>query len=201
MDGTLIDSTHAVPAAFIATLDELGGPPADTDAVVAAYALGVPEVILAHLLARPLQAGESDRYYNRLLTADVQPYPGLRAALATVSAQLPVALFTGASRRSATILLQRAGLADLISVVVGGDEVTRPKPAPDGILEACRRLGCSPSSTAYLGDAPTDLLAARAAGACSVAAGWGHLYSPEASADITLTHPGQIVEILPVVKR
>lgn len=49
------------------------------------------------------------------------------------------------------------------------------------------------------GDAPTDLLAARAAGALAVAAGWGH-YSPEASADVILTIPDQMGDLLPAAE-
>lgn len=196
MDGTLVDSAEVVPAAFIAAVEELGGSPVDVSDVVTAYTLGVPEVILAHLLGRSLQDGECNRYYERLRTAAVHPYPGVHDTLAGLRHRWPIGVFTGASVLSARILLRRAGLADLLCVLVGGDEVQRPKPAPDGILEACRRLGCSPAAVAYVGDAPTDLLAARAAGVVAVAAGWGHLYSPDSPADVTLTAPHQVRDLL-----
>ena len=35
MDGTLIDSSRVVPAAFVATIEELGGPTLDRDEVIA----------------------------------------------------------------------------------------------------------------------------------------------------------------------
>jgi len=54
---------------------------------------------------------------------------------------------------------------------------------------------------AYIGDAPTDLEAARAAGAIAVAAGWGHLYDPAAVADHTLTHPAQALALINGVVR
>lgn len=196
MDGTLIDSATAVPATFAALVAELGGPSVDTSAVEAAYPLGIPEVILARLLGRSLREGEGDLYYKRLRTAKIRPYPGVREALAAMHGRWPTGIFTGSSQAAAVISISIAGLADLLPVVVGGDQVNRPKPAPDGILMACRRLGQSPADVAYVGDSPTDLLAARAAGAVAVAAGWGHLYSAEAAADFTLTAPGQVCDLL-----
>jgi HAD superfamily hydrolase (TIGR01509 family) len=47
---------------------------------------------------------------------------------------------------------------------VGCDEVPRSKPAPDGVLEACRALGVEPSETILIGDSRFDEGAAKAAG-------------------------------------
>jgi HAD superfamily hydrolase (TIGR01509 family) len=49
-------------------------------------------------------------------------------------------------------ILQRAGLTDLIEVAVDGNTIVaerlRPKPAPDTLLAACRRLGVQPEHAA-----------------------------------------------------
>ena len=52
-----------------------------------------------------------------------------------IGRRCPIGVFTGASLLSARILLGGAGLAGLFGVLVGGDEVERPKPAPDGVLD------------------------------------------------------------------
>jgi len=49
-------------------------------------------------------------------------------------------------------------------VVVGRRAGERPKPAPDGLLAACRALDADPASTVMLGDSSWDHDAARAAG-------------------------------------
>ena len=72
----------------------------------------------------------------------------------------------------------------------------RPTPAGDGLVEVARRLATPPAALFYLGDAPTDLQAATAAGARSVAVAWGHLYDPDAPADHTLDHPAQALDLL-----
>jgi phosphoglycolate phosphatase len=48
--------------------------------------------------------------------------------------------------------------------VIGRDAARRPKPAPDGLLEACERLGVDPGEAVMIGDSTWDLEAARAAG-------------------------------------
>ena len=196
MDGTLIDSTEVVASAFVATVRELGARSVDVAAVTAAYALRVPEVILAHLIGRNLNKGESDGFYERLRAAVVHPYAGVHETLVGIYGQWPMGVFTGSTLLSAQILLSRAGLINLVPVLVGGDEIERPKPAPDGILEVCHRLKQLPTGVAYIGDAAVDMAAARAAGAVAVAAGWGHLYSADSSAHVTLTAPHQIHELL-----
>ncbi|WP_432541482.1 GNAT family N-acetyltransferase [Kineococcus sp. SYSU DK002] len=196
MDGTLLDSTRVVPAAFVGAVAELGGPAVDVDEVVAAYSLGVPEAMLTHLLRRPLRPGEAEAYYRRLEGAAVDPYPGVAQTLDDLrAAGHRVAVFTGAAVRGARTLLRAAGLQ--VDVLIGGDLVERPKPAPDGLLLAARTLGVDPSDLLYVGDAPTDLGAARAAGAHAVAAAWGHLHDPAVSADATWRSPREALRVLP----
>jgi HAD superfamily hydrolase (TIGR01509 family) len=188
MDGTLLNSTTAVPDAFIDTVRELGGPSYSRSEVVDAYSLGVPEVILAHLVRRRVTDEEAERYYGRLSNANVAPYDGITAVLAELrfSGHLLV-VFTGASTRAATLLLGAAAID--VDLLVGGDQVERPKPAPDGLIAVAQQLGLATASLAYIGDAPMDLQAAKSAGAHSVAAAWGHLYDSSQPADTTLARP------------
>jgi len=196
MDGTLLDSSVAVPAAFVATVRRLGGAPVTPEQVVASYPIGPAEALLPHLLGRDLAAGESEVYYDELATAIVRPYPGVAEVLSALQARgHRLAVFTGASHRAAVMLLTRAGI--FADVLVGGDEVPHPKPAGDGLLLAARRLGISAGAIAYIGDAPNDIGAARAAGSTSVAAAWGHQYNPAVAAHVTLAAPGEALALLP----
>lgn len=196
MDGTLVDSTSVVPLAFADALSELGAPPVDTAGVVAAYSLGVPEVILAHLLGRPLADGEAEAYYRRLEDVRVQAYPDVLDALAGLRERgHRVAVFTGAAVRGARSLLGAAGID--VDVLVGGDMIDRPKPAPDGLRLAAQLLHAPIDQVIYIGDAPADVRAAQAAGARAVAAAWGHLYDVSVPADATWTSPLQALDLLP----
>lgn len=195
MDGTVLDSTRVMPDAFIRAVQELGGPAVDRDDVFAAYPLGVPEVILAHLLRRELADGEHEAYYRHLAGAAVACYPGVADVLAGLRRLgHPVVVYTGASTRAASMLFAGAGVE--VDLLVGGDQVPHPKPAPDGLFTVAGRLAVAPASLAYVGDSVLDLRAARAAGARSVAAGWGHLYDDSEPADVTLLSPGDVLDLL-----
>ncbi len=64
--------------------------------------------------------------------------------------------------------LRGAGLAHLFPVIVGADQVTRGKPAPDTFLRAAALLQLSPEHCAVFEDADLGLEAARAAGMLAV---------------------------------
>ncbi len=195
MDGTLLDSGVAVPAAYVATMREVGVPPVTPAQVVDRYSLGPPERILADLLGPDLAAVAAEVYYRRLAQADVTLYPGVASVLRSLRARgHPVAVFTGSSSRAAAILLASAGVSP--DLVVGGDEVARPKPAGDGLVLAASRLGVPASSLAYIGDAPNDLRAARAVSGLAAAAAWGHQYDPAEPADVTLAAPDGALDLL-----
>ncbi|HYX80397.1 MAG TPA: HAD-IA family hydrolase, partial [Actinomycetota bacterium] len=124
-------------------------------------------------------------------------YPGIEETLARLASRIPLGVFTGASIRACRILLGTVGLLPRFTALVGGDEVARSKPYPDGILEACRRIGVHPHDAAYVGDAPYDLAAARSSGARALAAAWGHQYQPGEPSDGVVEHPAQLLEYLP----
>ncbi|WP_405659938.1 HAD family hydrolase [Streptomyces sp. NBC_01166] len=195
MDGTLLDTSVVVPAAFVKTVQALGGRSVDAAEVVGAYWRGTPEVILEHLVGRQLAPDEMDLYYQELESAAPALYPGVREVFDALRTQGRVcAVFTGASTRAALMLLKSAGLE--VDLVIGGDQVQRSKPAPDGILLAADKLGTDATQLAYVGDSPLDLRAARAAGGHSAAAGWGHMYDAAEPANSILAHPQEALDLL-----
>jgi phosphoglycolate phosphatase len=60
-------------------------------------------------------------------------------------------------------ILGREGLLEPFDVIVGGEDVSRHKPDPEGLLSAIERLGGSSSSSLYVGDSVTDAETARRA--------------------------------------
>ena len=199
MDGTLIDSTQAVTSAYRQAVLQGGGRNYEPGAIVAAYPVGPPLAILTHLLGRA--AGEADllAYHTSLagLTDLVGVYPGIRDALGDLqAANVPLAVFTGGSSRAARIILGGTGLARHFAVVVGGDEVARPKPEPDGVKLACDMLGVELKDAGYVGDSPLDLEAARRSGARAIASAWGHLYMADAPSDVAVSHPRELLRLV-----
>jgi HAD superfamily hydrolase (TIGR01509 family) len=198
MDGTLFDSSKVVPDAYIATVAELAGRTLTREQVIAAYAVGPPAVLLAHLIGVPVDGDSVARYHAALElgASSLRAYPGIEEALGDLGAYASLAVFTGADRTAALMLLEVTGLARRFDAVVGSDEIERPKPDPEGILEACRRLGARPERAAYVGDSVRDLEAARRSGALAVAPAWGHEFDREVPADAVAETPGDLVRLL-----
>ena len=60
-------------------------------------------------------------------------------------------------------VLLREGITELFDAVVGGDDVPRHKPHPDGIYKALNHLNSIPHKTVYVGDSAVDAMAAASA--------------------------------------
>lgn len=198
MDGTLLDSSRTVPAAYAAAIFELCGRECSEDEVISAYGAGPAAALIAVFTGRQSTSEDVDCWHRHLeerlhLTA---LYEGVIDALENLrSAGLALGVFTGATRRAALAQLEHSGLASLFDTVVASDEIERVKPAPDGLLLAASRLGVSPRATAYVGDARNDLRCARAVEALAVAAAWGHLFEPDDGPHIVAATPRDLVRL------
>jgi HAD superfamily hydrolase (TIGR01509 family) len=81
------------------------------------------------------------------------------------SRNIPIALATSTSERSARWMIEKAGLTPYFSAWAFGSEVTHGKPAPDIFLLAKTRLGVAdPARCVVFEDSPAGLSAALAAG-------------------------------------
>ena len=98
-------------------------------------------------------------------------FPGVEDALRKMrNAEFKMAIASNAPRVSAEDLMRSIGLHGLFDAIVGADEVENPKPAPDSILLACERCGCTPTKAIYFGDMPMDIKAGRRASVNAVIA-------------------------------
>lgn len=89
-------------------------------------------------------------------------------------------------------LLVHLGLASLLSVVVGPEDVPHPKPAPDMLRLALDRLGVSPAEALYVGDMRVDIETARAAGV----AVWVIPTGSDEAAALALGQPDRLMRTL-----
>ncbi|WP_084963137.1 HAD family hydrolase [Thermoactinospora rubra] len=172
LDGTLVDTMGSVPRAYAAAIRALGGPEVTPDQVVEVWHMGPTPVVLAHFLGREATEDDLECYFRHAAT-DVRVFPGVAdmlRALARTGVRLGV--YTTATRRAAARVLASTGLAGYFSAVVAGDEVARPKPAPEGLELACELLGVRAAEAAYVGNEEVDLRCAEAAGSLGVHAAW-----------------------------
>lgn len=102
--------------------------------------------------------------HERAAIARSRPMPRLEEAWA-LAQPVPRAVVTLLPEAVARGLLAAHGITDPGLVIVGRARDQRPKPAPDGVLAACARLGVRPGAAVMIGDSTWDHEAARAAGA------------------------------------
>ena len=101
----------------------------------------------------------------RLVGEDVpwmEAAPGFLARAGEMG--VPVGLVTSSWRRI-TEVVAAAAPAPGFAAVVAGDDVARPKPAPDAYLEGARRFGAPIERCLIVEDSPTGIRAAVASGA------------------------------------
>lgn len=134
--------------------------------------------------AEPLARARAmaDEFYetaDRLGHRHVALFPGVLEMLEALDADgVPMAVVTNNRRSTASALIRHAGLPASLSIVVGEEDVSRPKPDPEGVYLAIaaleRGLGRSiaPERTLFVGDSQSDAGAATASGTIGVGAGW-----------------------------
>jgi pyrophosphatase PpaX len=130
----------------------------------------------------------------------VTEYAGIRELLASLkSAGHPVAIVTGKGDWMARLTLEQVDLLTPFEVIIGAESTTRHKPDPDPLLLCAARLGVDPVRCLYIGDAPNDILAARAAGMVDVWAEWGPFPASELAPfapSHALQHPMDMIALL-----
>lgn len=175
LDGVVADSEPLHVRAWVQVLGALGvRPEALTEERLRAW-VGIPDVSMVAGLVREhgleLPAEEllarKRSAYRDLLPRSLRSFPGVVEQLCAWDGT-PLALATATARREAELMLSILGLRERFRVVVTGDDVARPKPAPDGYRLAVERLGLAPAACAAVEDAPHGLQAARAAGLTAV---------------------------------
>jgi pyrophosphatase PpaX len=179
LDGTIVDSGWIILASYRhATTTVLGRDYPD-------------EVLLAHVGAgdleeqmREFDAERSDelarayREFYAPLHSELQAFPGMLELLRRLDEEGRTLGIVSAKRHDIVQLaLDALGFGDTLDIVVGSDEAPRGKPHPDQILLALERLGADPDQTAYVGDAPFDVAAAKAAGVHAVGVTWGGIHT------------------------
>jgi beta-phosphoglucomutase family hydrolase len=71
---------------------------------------------------------------------------------------------SGSNKANIRAMLENIGVSEDFPIVVSGEEVARPKPAPDIFLAAAQKIGVEPAQCLVIEDTDHGVRAARAAG-------------------------------------
>ncbi len=78
--------------------------------------------------------------------------------------KIPMAIGTGASRRSAEVQLEKLGITQYFDAIVTADDVTRHKPEPETFLKCAELIGVQADKCQVLEDGVLGMEAAKTAG-------------------------------------
>lgn len=185
LDGTLADTSGDLLAAANSCFEDLGMAVRLKPETDAGVALRGGRAMLSRGIERetgaPADPAILDAQYRPLLLAyeraiDVHTvlYPGVMAAIERLqSAGIATGICTNKPEYLAEILLNKLGVRDAFSSLIGADTLAVRKPDPEPYFEAVRRAGGDVARSCLIGDTLTDHSTARAAGVPSVLVTFG----------------------------
>jgi len=178
LDGTVIDSGAIILASMRhAAKEVLGAEPPDELLMAAVGGPGLEAQMQELAADRVEELVNVYRAHNEPLHEGLVCCAGIDEVLVRLKEEgRRLGIVTAKRRMTVDLAFNVVPLRHLFDTVVGGDETERHKPDPEPLLLALERLDATPAEAAYVGDAPFDILAAKAAGMYSIAVTWGGIH-------------------------
>jgi pyrophosphatase PpaX len=195
LDGTVVDSVELIILSFQHAIREVLGREMSREEAIAWVGMPLHEQMERF---SPEQADElvevyrefNHREHDRMLTL----YEGIQDLLYTLrKAGVKVGLVTSKSRFTTQMAFDLTGIEAYFDATVCAGEASDNKPSPAPILACLEQLGVEPSAAAYVGDSPSDIQAALAAGVIAIAVTWGVFHADRLVAE----KPDVLVHTIP----
>jgi phosphoglycolate phosphatase-like HAD superfamily hydrolase len=198
MDGTLVDTFNLIAESYDYAIGSLTRKQLDGSRASGAQGYTLEEALAKGLPVSdvPKALGRFHDYFDKNFNSRANVFPGIKRSLVALRRRgVGLAVFTGQTRRATEITLQRTDLKDFFTEIVTADDVTEPKPSPEGLKLAMEGIRADPDGTVYVGDDPDDVYASRGAGVKTAAALWGSVRRNELVAlqpDFTFSKPTDV---------
>jgi pyrophosphatase PpaX len=202
LDGTVVDSGPIILASMRhATREVLGRDFGDAELMQAVGGPGLEAQMAVFAPERVAELVQVYRAHNEPLHDELEACVGMEDVLLRLHADgHRLGVVTAKRRSTVELAFARVPVAHLFETVVGGDETERHKPDPAPLLLAAERMQADPAETAYVGDSPFDIRAAKAAGMHAVAVTWGRIHERDRLAreepDAIVDAPKELLEHL-----
>ncbi|MCK8515961.1 HAD-IA family hydrolase [Methylonatrum kenyense] len=146
------------------------------------------------------------RLYRQQISDRTRPFPGMLGVLDTLEARgIAWAVATNKPKDLSEPVLAAFDLLERADALLCGDQVQRPKPHPEMLLELCAMLGVTPAEAVMVGDAKRDITAGHAAGMRTLGCLFGYLCAEDRptrwGADGLLQEPLDLLRWLEHVER
>ncbi|OGO92870.1 MAG: phosphoglycolate phosphatase [Coxiella sp. RIFCSPHIGHO2_12_FULL_44_14] len=181
LDGTLLDTAPDLSFALNQVLQEHQLPPVPLEEIRPFVAHGARGMITQgfHIDERHPQYDHIKHtfltVYRQHLTDHTRFFAGMETVLDYLDARsLPWGIVTNKPGWLTEPLLAHFALQHRYACLISGDTLTKRKPEPEPLQEACRLTGTEPQHSLYIGDTQEDILAARRAGMPALLARYGY---------------------------
>ncbi|MBI2584114.1 MAG: segregation/condensation protein A [Candidatus Aenigmarchaeota archaeon] len=141
--------------------------------------IGKGKKIAEDLMPKRVKGPEREKEMERIcgekkiafrdIVKKARPYKEAAEFAKSLKGKMRIAVVTSTARESAEEIMSAIGVEGLPEVVVTGDDVTNPKPAPDPYLLAAKKLSLAPRECMAFEDTPTGVSSAKAAGLMCIA--------------------------------
>lgn len=193
LDGTLIDSTPAILDGFDTAFKTHGQPLPDHEKIKSL--VGYPLDVMFEELRAPKDLVTDyirayKKRYEQIYLDQTTLLKFARDALKLANSFANVGIVTTKTSKFSAILLKHLGVMQYIDIVIGRDDVKRPKPDPEPVNLALARLGKDSAehrqNAFMIGDTLMDMLAAKAAGVTGLGllCGYGTLADLQGCTDL-----------------
>jgi len=180
LDGTLVDSRDALKAAGKAGFAAIGLGNFNDDRVSVEVArrleqdLPIDDLFTKFHIAKEAEERFLPAYLNAYYSAVISKsrlFPNVKETLDTLVESFALGLVTlrYVVREQVMDELRHLGIKKYFRVVVTALDVEKPKPYPDAVLLAAKKLKISIAECAVVGDSIVDIQAGKAAGAKTIA--------------------------------
>ena len=178
LDGTVVDSGSIILASMRhATWEVLGREYEDAELMQAVGGPGLEAQLAAFAPDRVDELVRVYRAHNERLHGGLDACAGMEDVLVRLRDEgRRLGVVTAKRRATVELAFASVPLGHLFETVVGGDETERHKPDPEPLLLGAHRMHAEPDETAYVGDSPFDIGAAKAAGMYALAVTWGRIH-------------------------
>lgn len=165
VDGTLTFTNQLIFDSFNHITKKYLGKSYTDEEIIALFG-PTEDVILKEMCKDEYENARKDYYAYYKDNHDIaRLYEGIKELIIDIyNAGILLSIFTGKGRTSALITLDELGLTDYFDMIVSGDDVENHKPSPEGILMFLNKHNLNPKDVLMIGDAPSDIIAARQCG-------------------------------------
>lgn len=207
-DGTLADTRNIIVATLQATMRQLNLNVADEKTCVAT--IGIPLKAGFKQIFPAISDDMADKCVNTYRTIFSENlkvlvpnlFPNVEKTLEELNNN-GVLIAIASSRTSISLndFIEKMGISEYVSHVIGAEDVVNAKPNPEPVIKALDYFGISANNALVVGDMPVDIMMGKSAGVITCGVSYGNAtinQLREAGADYVINDMWQLMRIIDI---